>query len=104
MFMDANIACCREGGNQRDDDGAKRVFFGGERFIEGISGQAYVMKICHFKLIPIYLDSYRVHIFLIFYVQITVQRTELNSPLGLEVQLHVTEAVCPALSEPGNDI
>lgn len=33
--------------------------------------------------------------------QITVQRTELNSPLGLEVQLHITEAVCPALSEPG---
>ncbi|XP_061350520.1 uncharacterized protein LOC133295686 isoform X2 [Gastrolobium bilobum] len=33
--------------------------------------------------------------------RITVQRTELNSPLGLEVQLHVTEAVCPALSEPG---
>jgi hypothetical protein len=33
-----------------------------------------------------------------------VQRTELNSPLGLEVQLHITEAVCPALSEPGNDI
>lgn len=33
--------------------------------------------------------------------QITVQRTELNSPLGLEVQLHITEALCPALSEPG---
>lgn len=33
--------------------------------------------------------------------QITVQRTELNSPLGLEVQLHITEAICPALSEPG---
>lgn len=31
-----------------------------------------------------------------------MQRTEQNSPLGLEVQLHVTEAVCPALSEPGN--
>lgn len=47
--------------------------FGGERFIEGISGEAYI----------------------------TIQRTELNSPFGLEVQLHVTEAVCPALSEPG---
>ena len=34
-------------------------------------------------------------------LQITVQRTQLNSPLGLEVQLHITEAVCPALSEPG---
>ncbi|XP_015898172.2 uncharacterized protein LOC107431706 [Ziziphus jujuba] len=73
MFMDDNFARFQEGRNQRDDDGAKRVFFGGERFIEGISGQAYI----------------------------TVQRTELNSPLGLEVQLHITEAVCPALSEPG---
>lgn len=71
MFMDANFS--QERGSQRDDDGAKRVFFGGERFLEGISGQAYI----------------------------TVQRTELNSPLGLEVQLHITEAVCPALSEPG---
>ncbi|KAJ0045613.1 hypothetical protein Pint_04262 [Pistacia integerrima] len=73
MFADANIAGSQEGADQRDDDGAKRAFFGGERFLEGISGQAYI----------------------------TVQRTELNSPLGLEVQLHVTEAVCPALSEPG---
>ncbi|AQK39415.1 Magnesium/proton exchanger [Zea mays] len=32
---------------------------------------------------------------------ITVQRTEQNNPLGLEVQLHITEVVCPALSEPG---
>ncbi|KAF3453529.1 hypothetical protein FNV43_RR03969 [Rhamnella rubrinervis] len=73
MFMDENLAHSQEGRNQRDDDGAKRVFFGGERFIEGISGEAYI----------------------------TVQRTELNSPLGLEVQLHITEAICPALSEPG---
>ncbi|GAV60853.1 Chorein_N domain-containing protein [Cephalotus follicularis] len=73
MFTDANIADSQEGANQRDDDGAKRVFFGGERFIEGVSGEAHI----------------------------TVQRTELNSPLGLEVQLHITEAVCPALSEPG---
>ncbi|XP_044465599.1 uncharacterized protein LOC123195809 isoform X2 [Mangifera indica] len=73
MFVDANIAGSQGGANQRDEDGAKRAFFGGERFLEGISGQAYI----------------------------TVQRTELNSPLGLEVQLHVTEAVCPALSEPG---
>lgn len=51
MFMDDNIAHSREGRNQRDDDGAKRVFFGGERFIEGISGQAYVISICHLKLI-----------------------------------------------------
>jgi hypothetical protein len=39
---------------------------------------------------------------LCFERQITVQRTEQNNPLGLEVQLHITEAVCPALSEPGN--
>ncbi|KAI4340058.1 hypothetical protein MLD38_024932 [Melastoma candidum] len=73
MFTEANLVRAQEGANQRDDDGAKRVFFGGERFIEGISGEAYI----------------------------TVKRTELNRPLGLEVQLHVTEAVCPALSEPG---
>ncbi|KAK3199472.1 hypothetical protein Dsin_022887 [Dipteronia sinensis] len=73
MFTDANIARMQDGANQRDDDGAKRAFFGGERFLEGISAQAYI----------------------------TVQRTELNSPLGLEVQFHITEAVCPALSEPG---
>ncbi|GJS24631.1 hypothetical protein Tco_0453263 [Tanacetum coccineum] len=57
----------------KDDDGAKWVFFGGERFLEGISGEAYI----------------------------TIQRTDLNCPLGLELQLHITEAVCPALSEPG---
>ncbi|KAL1346060.1 hypothetical protein HN51_019728 [Arachis hypogaea] len=73
MFADAALGFSEEGSNLRDDDGAKRVFFGGERFIEGISGEAYI----------------------------TVQRTDLNSPLGLEVQLHINEAVCPALSEPG---
>ncbi|KAI7737696.1 hypothetical protein M8C21_011868, partial [Ambrosia artemisiifolia] len=26
--------------DQKDDDGAKRVFFGGERFIDGVSGEA----------------------------------------------------------------
>lgn len=72
MFTDANLARSEES-NLRDDDGAKRVFFGGERFLDGISGQAHI----------------------------TVQRTALNSPLGLEVQLHIPEAVCPALSEPG---
>lgn len=44
MFMDANIAHPEEEVNRRDEDGAKRVFFGGERFIEGISGEAYVMQ------------------------------------------------------------
>ncbi|KAL3850820.1 hypothetical protein ACJIZ3_012702 [Penstemon smallii] len=70
MFSDANF---QEGSSRKDEDGAKRVFFGGERFVEGISGEAHI----------------------------TIQRTELNSPLGLEVQVHITEAVCPALSEPG---
>ncbi|KAF6159237.1 hypothetical protein GIB67_032008 [Kingdonia uniflora] len=73
MFTDANLTCSNNGANGRDDDGAKRVFFGGERFLEGISGQAYI----------------------------TIHRTELNQPLGLEVQLHVPEALCPSLSEPG---
>ncbi|XP_028807726.1 uncharacterized protein LOC114762416 isoform X3 [Neltuma alba] len=73
MFTGSTLGRSQEGANQRDDDGAKRVFFGGERFLEGISGEAYI----------------------------TIQRTESNSPLGLEVQLHITEAVCPALSEPG---
>ncbi|KAI4333806.1 hypothetical protein L6164_018568 [Bauhinia variegata] len=73
MFTDATLGRSQQGANLRDDDGAKRVFFGGERLIEGISGEAYI----------------------------TIQRTESNTPLGLEVQLHVTEAICPALSEPG---
>jgi hypothetical protein len=44
MFTEANLARSEEA-NLRDEDGAKRVFFGGERFLEGISGQAYV-NIC----------------------------------------------------------
>lgn len=51
MFSDANLARSQEGATHRDDDGAKRVFFGGERFLEGISGEAYVMQIIHFQLI-----------------------------------------------------
>ncbi|CAI9261166.1 unnamed protein product [Lactuca saligna] len=58
---------------KHDKGGAKRVFFGGERFIDGISGEAYI----------------------------TIQRTEHNRPLGMELQVHITEAVCPVLSEPG---
>ncbi|KAG9159588.1 hypothetical protein Leryth_013568 [Lithospermum erythrorhizon] len=73
MFTDANFDGSAKGSSNKDEDGAKRVFFGGERFIEGISGEAHI----------------------------TIQRTELNSPLGLEVQLHITEAVCPSISEPG---
>jgi hypothetical protein len=45
MFTDATLGRSQVGSNLRDDDGAKRVFFGGERFIEGISGEAYVMNI-----------------------------------------------------------
>ncbi|CAH9107924.1 unnamed protein product [Cuscuta europaea] len=73
MFSDAYFASSQVGSHRKDEDGARRVFFGGERFVEGISGEA----------------------------NITIQRTELNNPMGLEVQLHITEAVCPALSEPG---
>ncbi|GER42402.1 UHRF1-binding protein 1-like [Striga asiatica] len=41
MFSDVNFSKFEEGGNRKDEDGAKRAFFGGERFIEGISGDAY---------------------------------------------------------------
>ncbi|XP_031488429.1 uncharacterized protein LOC116256252 isoform X2 [Nymphaea colorata] len=73
MFLDEHLTRGGVGNNKRDDDGAKRLFFGGERFLDGISGDAYI----------------------------TIQRTEQNNPLGLEVQLHIMEAVCPSLSEPG---
>ncbi|XP_042405957.1 uncharacterized protein LOC121996172 isoform X2 [Zingiber officinale] len=73
MFLDAHLQSPSSQGSKRDEDGAKRLFFGGERFLEGISGEAYI----------------------------TVQRTEQNSPLRLEFRLHIPEAVCPALSEPG---
>lgn len=33
-----------EASSRKDDDGAKRVFFGGERFIDRISGEAYVTQ------------------------------------------------------------
>lgn len=46
MFTESNLERANEGANKRDDDGAKRVFFGGERFIEGISGEAYVICFC----------------------------------------------------------
>lgn len=44
MFVDADLMGSKNG-ERRDGDGAKRVFFGGERFLEGISGQAHVMPI-----------------------------------------------------------
>ena len=107
MFTDATLGRSQEGANMRDDDGAKRVFFGGERFIEGISGEAYVMNtvpsinfIIFYFLLKLYVP-WLMNCGYDFIYQITIQRTVLNSPLGLEVQLHITEAVCPALSEPG---
>ncbi|CAI7881380.1 unnamed protein product, partial [Closterium sp. NIES-53] len=60
-------------GQERDGDGAKRAFFGGERFVDDIRGRAYV----------------------------TMHRTELNNPLGLEVDMQLSEANVPALTEPG---
>ncbi|KAG0586203.1 hypothetical protein KC19_2G072000 [Ceratodon purpureus] len=59
--------------DSRDKDGAKRLFFGGERFLDSISGTA----------------------------NITICRSEQNSNLGLEVQLHIPDILVPALSEPG---
>lgn len=50
MFADARLTSPNSRESKRDEDGAKRLFFGGERFLEGISGQANVM--------PIYLCNY----------------------------------------------
>lgn len=47
MFSDAHFGSSRGGSNRKDEDGAKRVFFGGERFVEGISGEANVMQFTH---------------------------------------------------------
>lgn len=54
MFTEAALGHFQEGSNLRDDDGAKRVFFGGECFLEGMSGEAYVMN-----AVP---SSYFIHI------------------------------------------
>jgi len=56
MFTDATLGRSQEGANLRDEDGAKRVLFGGERFIEGISGEAYVRNIVP----PISFNEYSV--------------------------------------------
>lgn len=113
MFTDARFNSSSSQDNKRDDDGAKRMFFGGERFLEGISGEANVSALS-FIFITCCVKLFNLSIFTelpfsgaswltrCFERQITVQRTEQNNPLGLEVQLHITEAVCPALSEPGN--
>jgi hypothetical protein len=107
MFTDARFTSSSSEDNNRDDDGAKRMFFGGERFLDGISGEANVsalsFRICVWTSLILFQTSLWAS-WLTHYIenQITVKRTEQNNPLGLEVQLHITEAVCPALSEPGN--
>ncbi|KAH7287165.1 hypothetical protein KP509_32G041400 [Ceratopteris richardii] len=70
MFSDEHLTSTK---SKADDDGAKRLFFGGERFLDDISGKAFI----------------------------TMHRTEQNNPLGLEVQVHIPEANCSSLSEPG---
>lgn len=112
MFTDARFNSSSSQDNKRDDDGAKRMFFGGERFLEGISGEANVSALSFIFIACIKLFDLSIFTELpfswaswltrCFECQITVKRTEQNNPLGLEVQLHITEAVCPALSEPGN--
>ncbi|KAL5214792.1 hypothetical protein ABZP36_003944 [Zizania latifolia] len=46
--------------NKRDDDGAKQMFFGGERFLEGIFGEANHAEDAGSSLVSIIID----HIFL----------------------------------------
>jgi hypothetical protein len=59
MFTDARFNSSSSQDNKRDDDGAKRMFFGGERFLEGISGEANVSALsfgtCYIKLINVRL-------------------------------------------------
>ncbi|KAL3677521.1 hypothetical protein R1sor_027469 [Riccia sorocarpa] len=72
MFADENLPDT-DADPGRDDSGARRIFFGGERFLDSISGAAYI----------------------------TMHRTKQNNPIALEVQVHIPETLCPALSEPG---
>ncbi|CAN7047227.1 unnamed protein product [Brassica oleracea var. botrytis] len=59
MFIDANLARSEEE-NLRDDDGANQVFFGGERFLDGISGQAHSAEAAGRSLVSVLVD----HVFL----------------------------------------
>ncbi|CDY56260.1 BnaCnng30010D [Brassica napus] len=59
MFTDANLARSEEE-NLRDDNGANRVFFGGERFLDGISGQAHSAEAAGRSLVSVLVD----HVFL----------------------------------------
>lgn len=59
MFTDARFNSSSSQDNKRDDDGAKRMFFGGERFLEGISGEANVsalsLRTCFVKLFNLFV-------------------------------------------------
>mgnify|MGYP000704017310 CR=1 FL=1 len=43
MFSDEKLADTKT--KNSDDDGAKRMFFGGERFLDNISGEAHVCTV-----------------------------------------------------------
>ena len=49
MFTDARFNSSSSQDNKRDDDGAKQMIFGGERFLEGISGEANVSALLKFS-------------------------------------------------------
>ncbi|KAL2636205.1 hypothetical protein R1flu_007684 [Riccia fluitans] len=72
MFADENLPDT-DAEPGRDNSGARRIFFGGERFLDSISGAAHI----------------------------TMHRTKQNNSIALEVQVHIPETLCPALSEPG---
>eukprot|EP00850_Spirogloea_muscicola_P019215 SM000186S04133 [mRNA] locus=s186:152262:159568:+ [translate_table: standard] len=74
MFLDDKLVSPQVAGSgSRGADGAKRAFFGGERFLDNITGVVHV----------------------------TMHRSETNNPIGLEVDLELSDALCPAVSEPG---
>eukprot|EP00850_Spirogloea_muscicola_P001672 SM000006S19437 [mRNA] locus=s6:755889:763182:+ [translate_table: standard] len=74
MFLDNKLVSPQVAGSgSRGADGAKRAFFGGERFLDNITGVVHV----------------------------TMHRSETNNPIGLEVDLELSDAFCPAVSEPG---
>eukprot|EP00850_Spirogloea_muscicola_P005400 SM000024S07862 [mRNA] locus=s24:978272:985570:+ [translate_table: standard] len=74
MFLDDKLVSPQVAGSgSRGADGAKRAFFGGERFLDNITGVVHV----------------------------TMHRSETNNPIGLEVDMELSDALCPAVSEPG---
>ncbi|GBG85324.1 hypothetical protein CBR_g39891 [Chara braunii] len=73
MFSDERVSSSARGGSSSTDpEDARRWFFGGERLVDNIYGTA----------------------------NITQLRSLHNEPIGLEVELNVSEVLCPALSEP----